>query len=185
MFSFLNLGVQDLLDIFMVAGVIYFLLRNIQRDTTVLNVVVLLTLLLVVREWVTLLGMRMMMSLMNTLLDVGVLAILIIFQPELRSMLERVGGDSLGRLGNLGSKRNVQQIKHFKDELCDAVNEMSMSRTGALIVIEQHTGLQDVLIESKIMAECFRKHKKMEKNINRLCWRIPQKKAKQIQKELG
>ena len=50
---------------------------------------------------------------------------------------------------------------------------------------ECHTGLQDVLIESKIMAECFRKHKKMEKNINRLCWRIPQKKAKQIQKELG
>ena len=50
---------------------------------------------------------------------------------------------------------------------------------------ECHTGLKDVLIESKIMAECFRKHKKMEKNINRLCWRIPQKKAKQIQKELG
>lgn len=50
---------------------------------------------------------------------------------------------------------------------------------------ECHTGLQDVLIESKIMAECFRKHKKMEKNINRFCWRIPQAKAKEIKKELG
>lgn len=50
---------------------------------------------------------------------------------------------------------------------------------------ECHTGLQDVLIESQIMTECFRKHKKMEKNINRLCWRIPQAKAKQLKKKLG
>ena len=41
---------------------------------------------------------------------------------------------------------------------------------------EAHTGLQDVLIETQIMAHCFRQHKKMDKNINRLCWRIPQKK---------
>jgi hypothetical protein len=50
---------------------------------------------------------------------------------------------------------------------------------------ECHTGLQDVFIEAKIMRECFRKHKKMSKEINRFCWRIPQKKAKTIQKELG
>lgn len=50
---------------------------------------------------------------------------------------------------------------------------------------ECHTGLQDVLIESTIMAECFKKHKKMAKNINRLCWRIPQSKAKEVKKELG
>lgn len=50
---------------------------------------------------------------------------------------------------------------------------------------ECHTGLQDVLIETKIMAECFRKHKKMDKEINRLCWRIPQAKAKEIKEELG
>lgn len=40
---------------------------------------------------------------------------------------------------------------------------------------EQHTGLQDVLIETEIMKECFKKHKKMKMNINRFCWRIPQK----------
>ena len=42
---------------------------------------------------------------------------------------------------------------------------------------EEHTGLEDVLIETQIMAECFRKHKKMKKNIYRACWRIPQRKA--------
>ena len=50
---------------------------------------------------------------------------------------------------------------------------------------ESHTGLADVLIETKIMAKCFRQHKKMDKQINRLCWRIPQALAKEIRAELA
>lgn len=46
---------------------------------------------------------------------------------------------------------------------------------------ENHTGLEDVLIETKILAKCFAQHKKVEKNINRFCWRIPQAKVKEIQ----
>lgn len=42
--------------------------------------------------------------------------------------------------------------------------------------IESHTGLADVLIEVQIMAKCFAQHKKMSRNVNRACWRIPQKK---------
>lgn len=48
---------------------------------------------------------------------------------------------------------------------------------------ENHTGLEDVLIETKILAKCFAQHKRMDKNINRFCWRIPQAKAKEIRKE--
>lgn len=44
---------------------------------------------------------------------------------------------------------------------------------------ESHTGLQDVLIEVQIMAHCFRQHKRMDKSINRLCWRIPQEVVKE------
>lgn len=46
--------------------------------------------------------------------------------------------------------------------------------TGNVDYNENHTGLQDVLIESAIMSHCFRQHKAMDKGINRLCWRIPQ-----------
>lgn len=42
---------------------------------------------------------------------------------------------------------------------------------------EEHKGLQDVEIECKIMQKCFAQHKSMKRNINRLCWRIPQKVA--------
>lgn len=43
---------------------------------------------------------------------------------------------------------------------------------------ENHTGLQDVLIEVQIMAKCFAQHKKMDKFVNRLCWKIPQNRYK-------
>lgn len=45
---------------------------------------------------------------------------------------------------------------------------------------ESHTGLEDVKIEVEIMAECFRTHKKMDKKINSACWRLPQKKRKEL-----
>jgi hypothetical protein len=41
---------------------------------------------------------------------------------------------------------------------------------------EEHKGLEDVLIEAYIFSECIRKHKRMNRNINRACWRIPQRK---------
>lgn len=47
---------------------------------------------------------------------------------------------------------------------------------------EEHTGLEDVLIEVEIMAYCYRQHKKLETKINRLCWREPQKKKKEFLK---
>ena len=45
---------------------------------------------------------------------------------------------------------------------------------------EKHTGLEDVKIEVQIMAHCFRQHKKMDKGINRLCWRTPQADFKEL-----
>ena len=46
--------------------------------------------------------------------------------------------------------------------------------------VESHTGLEDVEIEVKILAKCFATHKKLDKSINRMCWRIPQKKRKEL-----
>lgn len=48
---------------------------------------------------------------------------------------------------------------------------------------ESHTGLEDVEIEVAILAKCFAQHKKMSKNMNRTCWRIPQSKFKKIMRE--
>ena len=46
---------------------------------------------------------------------------------------------------------------------------------------EEHTGLADVEIEMQILAKCFATHKKMNQDINCACWRIPQRKAKELE----
>lgn len=53
--------------------------------------------------------------------------------------------------------------------------------TNSIDFIESHTGLEDVEIEVAIMAECYKKHKKMNKSINSSCWQIPQKKRKEME----
>lgn len=47
--------------------------------------------------------------------------------------------------------------------------------------VESHTGLEDVMIEVEIMANCFKKHEKLDKSINSACWRLPQKKKKELE----
>lgn len=52
--------------------------------------------------------------------------------------------------------------------------------TNSVDFTEEHTGLEDVRIEINIMAKCFSTHKKMDKNINTSCWRLPQRKRKEL-----
>ena len=53
--------------------------------------------------------------------------------------------------------------------------------TDSIDFVESHTGLEDVEIEVEIMAECFRQHKALEKEINSSCWRVVQKKRKEVE----
>ena len=152
-FKFLQFGWADILDIGMVALLIFFLLRSIRGDSTVLNIVLVLALLLVAQAIASALNMRMMTVLLNALLDVGVLAILIIFQPEIRHLLNRFAmrtgisrrtGDLFNRL--LGIKE-VQLGSRSVEELVEAVRAMSAEKTGALIVI-QHKSSMDEFMET-------------------------------------
>ena len=152
-FGFLQFGWADILDIGMVALLIFFLLRSIRGDSTVLNIVLVLSLLVVAQAIASALNMRMMTVLLNALLDVGVLAILIIFQPEIRHLLNRFAmrtgisrrtGDLFNRL--LGIKE-VQLGSRSVEELVEAVRAMSAEKTGALIVI-QHKSSMDEFMET-------------------------------------
>ena len=152
-FGFLQFGWADVLDIGMVALLIYFLLRSIRGDSTVLNIVLVLALLLVAQAIASALNMRMMTVLLNALLDVGVLAIIIIFQPEIRHLMNRIAmrtgisrrtGDLFNRL--LGIKEE-QLGSRSVEELAEAVRAMSAEKTGALIVI-QHKSSMDEFMET-------------------------------------
>ena len=152
-FGFLQFGWADILDIGMVALLIYFLFRSVRGDSTVLNIVLVLAMLLVAQAVASALNMRMMTVLLNAILDVGVLAIIIIFQPEIRHLLNRVAMQTgiSRRTGDLFNKllgiKEEQLGSRSAEELVEAVRAMSAEKTGALIVI-QHKSSMDEFMET-------------------------------------
>ena len=150
-FGFLQFGLADILDIGMVALLIFFLLRSIRGESTVVNIVLVLALLVIAQAIASALNMRMMTVLLNALLDVGVLAIIIIFQPEIRHFLNRVAMQTgiSRRTGDLFNKilgiKEERLGSHSVEELAEAVRAMSAEKTGALIVIQHKSSMEEFI----------------------------------------
>lgn len=150
-FGFLQFGVADVLDILMVALVIFFLFKSVKGETSVVNILLVLAFLVVARAVVEALNMRMMTALLNAILEVGVLAVIIIFQPEIRHLLNRVAIQSglTRRTGELFNKllgiKEEELGSRSVIELSEACQAMSKEKTGALIVIQHKTLLDDYI----------------------------------------
>lgn len=148
--GFLNISFVDALDILMVAFIIYFVFRWIQGSSA-MNIFVAILLLFIIKVVVSTLNMKLMSGLMTTVLDVGVIALIVIFQPEIRFFLIKIGGDK----GIAGSGRKLMDrvlgIKHTGiddgsvTELTEAVKVMAEQKTGALVVISRRSPLQKII----------------------------------------
>ena len=146
-FGFLSLSAIDILDILMVAVILYVLFRWI-RGSSAMNIFIAIILLLIVRVIVGSLNMKLMTSLMNTLFDVGLLALIIIFQPEIRHFLIRVGGSSSWwrkMIGRLVEGRGANVAEKTVEEIAEACRVMGEQKTGALIVIPGQDSLQYIV----------------------------------------
>lgn len=80
----------------------------------------------------------------------------------------------------LGTQKTFawENIRNEKNNLKTSAERMFAYLSQDFDFEEEHTGLADALIETQILARCFKTHKKIDKKINRSCWRIPQKFAK-------
>lgn len=145
-FGFLRISLIDILDILLVALIIYQVFRWI-RGSSAMSIFVAIISLYVLRVVVSALNMRLMSAIMATVLDVGVLALIVIFQPEIRRFLIRFGSryriNAKGKgilnkiLGVSDNKLGNEAVK----ELTEACRSMSQEKTGALIVIQHKTSL--------------------------------------------
>ncbi len=136
--GFLTISLIDLLDILAVTVVFYQLYR-IMRGTRATQMFAGLLLILVTGSVVQLIGMSGMTWLIQSVGAVWVIAFVILFQPELRRMLLRIG--QLGFLRTLfkaGSERVVSEVAH-------AAMELSRRRFGGLIIFQRTTGLRGVV----------------------------------------
>lgn len=82
----------------------------------------------------------------SQIFQIGTIAIVIIFQPELRDALERIGSGSLSGILSFGDHKKKRQMYSVAiDNICVAVADLSASKTGALIVISRTTKLDDIM----------------------------------------
>ncbi|CAN5612404.1 hypothetical protein BH23CHL6_BH23CHL6_02890 [soil metagenome] len=129
-----------LLDIALTALLIYGLFSLI-RGTRAVRVVIGVTILYAIYIAAQALGLQLLSQILQAGAVVGLLAVVVVFQPELRRGLERIGRvGSLGWLVAPSSHRSVQRVAGV---IAKASASLSAQRVGALIVLERETGLQD------------------------------------------
>ncbi len=138
----MSMGISDIIDILLVSVIFYYIyifIRDRRAGKLALGVVLILLVLMMS----SFLNMNALNFLLQNVVQVGILALFIVFQPELRSMLEKMGGNSLNQLNRIGEQKELQQTLETIDELARSAQELSNDKTGALIVIERTTRLGD------------------------------------------
>ncbi len=139
-----GIRIIDIVDITIVAFLLYFLYKFIrERRAGRLAIGVAFLVLFMMLSEIT--DMYAMSFIMQNVFQVGMIALIIVFQPELRSALEKFGAEPLKTL-KLGDRQGKSDDVHsLIDTLCTAVCDMSLEKTGALIVIERSTRLGDII----------------------------------------
>ena len=143
----------DILDIAILSLMIYYVLKFIKdtRAAQLLKGIIILIALLYISQLLKLTGTHFIL---NKTIEYGMLAMLIVFQPELRSVLENIGRKGLN-IAKIKKDRmmNFDESDYAVDQLCDAVDRLSKTKTGALIVIERETKLGEI-IKTGISLDC-------------------------------
>lgn len=139
-----SMSFVDVLDIALLSVLLYYVYRFI-RERRAGKLAFGLGLLVVLYAVATLLGMHAISFLFENFFQIGLLALVVLFQPELRAALERVGADPLRSLKSFAEPKEIAERTAVIDDICIAAGEMSRDRTGALIVIERSTKLGDIM----------------------------------------
>ena len=135
-----------MLDIVLGAYIMY-LLYKIIKGTVAVNIVVSIIGFVIIWLIVRTLKMSMMTAIMDSFINIGLLALIIIFQQEVRRFLVMLGTryDFLRRLGFAKNLSSNADQSAFVSSIVNACENMSRTKTGALIVIKREIGLNDYI----------------------------------------
>ncbi len=139
-----SISLFDIIDIIIVAFIIYKAIEFL-RDTRSGQLVKGIALLLTASFLASVFNLISLKWLLTKVFDYGIIALAIIFQPELRRLLEKVGRTNINFIGKQQSyDEENERVKHCIDSVCKAVNVMSDKRIGALIVFERESVLGEI-----------------------------------------
>jgi len=149
--SFLEFKITDLIDIILVAVLLYYVYKLV-KGTVAINIFIGIVIVWALWKLTALLQMKMISSVVGGFMSIGLIALVVVFQQEIRKFLLLIGST------NFASKRSL--VKHFKflrqeeeettitnvDAIIAACDKMGKSKTGAIIVMERNNSLDFVKI---------------------------------------
>ena len=137
--GFIQIGIVDIIDIFLVAMMLYYLYR-VTRGTNAFSIILGVAMLYLMYVVVRALNMELLSGILGQFIGVGIIAVVVIFQPELRRFLQLLGLQQNKRISRLfGGDNNDGDLD--VDSLVKACVDMSETKTGALIVLQQTSDL--------------------------------------------
>ncbi|MBO7304626.1 MAG: diadenylate cyclase CdaA [Clostridia bacterium] len=143
--AFINFGVADAFDILLLATLLFIafkFLKSRKAGALLIGVAVIVVLTLIAFAF----GLNATYYIFSSILKIGVLALIIIFQPEIRDALEKLGTGSVNGIMNFGDQKK-KRLLYTKaiDQICSAVNDLSRTKTGALIVFSRTVKLDEII----------------------------------------
>ena len=144
------LRIFDIIDIAIVAFLIYYSIKFV-KETRAFQLIKGLVMIIAVMYISRVLELNALNFIIESTLQIGLIALLVVFQPELRRALEKVGTTSFKKIIKVTDDTEEFDL----DEICVAIERLAATKTGALIIIERNTKLGDImasgtLIDSKI-----------------------------------
>ncbi|AXT56348.1 diadenylate cyclase [Aquimarina sp. AD1] len=167
----INLRILDVLDIVLVALLLYYIYKLV-KGTAAINIFIGIVMIYLVWKLTQFLAMEMLSSVLGEFIGVGMFALIVVFQQEIRKFLLMIGSTNFGR-----RRKFLRQLKFIRDTpedsltdvtaIVKACTKMGDTFTGALIVIKRNTSLDfvktsgdelDILVKTPIIESIFYKN---------------------------
>ena len=147
--------IVNIVDILILAGVIfaaYHFIKERRASKLAWGVCILILFIILCAA----LKLRAMQFILSGFSQFGIIVfIALVFQPELRSALEKLGDTSIRGFQHIGEQKNNSTTNALIDEFCEAIFDLSRTKTGALVVFERNTKLGDIILTGTIVNAQF------------------------------
>ena len=148
--TILDIRIVDAIDIILISVIIYYAVKFI-RDRRAAKLLLGILFLIAGYFISNALKMYVLSFIFTSIFQVGILALIMVFHPELRSLLEKIGGTSISSINRIVDQKNMQKISDSIDIISKSAAKFSAVKSGSLIVIERSTKLGDIISNSGII----------------------------------
>lgn len=146
--AFINVRIWDILDVILV-GLLFYGLYYLVKGTTAIKIFFGIVAIILILKVVTLLHMELLGYIFGAFVNVGIIALIIIFQPEVRRFLLGIGNTKIAEafknfIVKLGFRYKEEKNLDL-DSICEACASMSQDKVGALILLVQENNLSEIV----------------------------------------